>query len=591
MLRSPTQVEPELLRLCRSGQWLAVSQRSQSHPYEAAPSESALHGHGATVLSLAVRIGAPRDVVQSLLNASFQQIEVLHQRSTILIEALRHRASFEVIECLLQAARHHQGAFQNRIDVLGFRDDLGRTALHYMVERTKESFEKGEVDIGNSHLFRSILQGRPESVHTLDCDGNTPLVLLLLLPEVQDTECRLPIEEEISRMVQLMVSASSWVASISRLLPEPWHDSRCATSDGSPTPLYYAILHGRSLGTIDTLISANRKVGLNACAARITQHREVPLHTAITTRASLQVVARLLEAYPEAVLQADVFGLTPMDWMWIRHVIDWNTENTSSVALVSRGRHLSRLFLDWHGEVSRDLIHNEFDIHLSRTPLKQVTNNLVDLMELLLSTASAVATHDATSTHSLINAACIVPCPLAMVSLAVDQSDQGALQTPDARHRRLPLHWAASRLGYAGNFPVGFTQHIQRVVEPSAVPLLVSRFPAACAVADGHGQLPLHIALDAARHFREIALVSPTQARLTVEEVNTTEGEVLSVLVTTYPDSLEQTDCKTGLLPFQLAAVGPGARLDTIYVLLRQLPSLLGVEARPNALVPMLLET
>jgi hypothetical protein len=76
-----------------------------------------------------------------------------------------------------------------------------------------------------------------------------------------------------------------------------------------------------------------------------------------------------------------------------------------------------------------------------------------------------------------------------------------------------------------------------------------------------------------------------------MEEVDTTEGEVLSALVTTYPDSLEQTDCKTGLLPFQLAAVGPGARLDTIYVLLRQLPSLLGAEALPNALVPMLLET
>jgi hypothetical protein len=67
-----------------------------------------------------------------------------------------------------------------------------------------------------------------------------------------------------------------------------------------------------------------------------------------------------------------------------------------------------------------------------------------------------------------------------------------------------------------------------------------------------------------------------------VEEVNTTEDEVLSVLVTTCPDSLERSDGKTGLLPFQLAAVGPGARLNTIFVLLRQLPSLLGAEVGSN---------
>jgi hypothetical protein len=242
MLRSLTSVEPELLRLCRGRQWQAVSRRSQSHPYEATPSESALHGHGTTVLSLAVRIGAPREVVQSLLKSSFHQIEVIHKRSTVLIEALRHRASFEVVDYLLQAASHHQAAFQGRIDVLGFRDDLGRTALHYMVERTKLSFEKGEVDPGNWHLFRTILQGRPESVHTLDSDGNTPLVLLLLLPKVQDAECRFAIEEEISRMVELMVSASSWVASISRLLPEPWHDSQLQTGLLLPCTMLFCMV-------------------------------------------------------------------------------------------------------------------------------------------------------------------------------------------------------------------------------------------------------------------------------------------------------------------------------------------------------------
>ncbi|CAB9496168.1 expressed unknown protein [Seminavis robusta] len=592
MLRSIISPELELFRLCRCRNWVAVRQRAESHPVEATPSESALQGHCPTALSLAARLGAPREAIKALLGASFEQIEVVHRGSTLLIEALRHRASGEVLDTLLQAVLHHRATSRSNIDILGLRDELlGRTALHYMVERAKHAFESGTVNPSNWKLFQAMLHARPESVHALDSDGNTPLVLLLLLPRVQFVGYEFAIEEEIFRMVHSMVSASPWVASMSRLLPEPWHDARHAHSgmDGSPTPLYLAILHGRSVGVVDSLINANRKVGIDACAARISQYNEVPLHTAISTQASLAVVTRLLEESPSQVLETDSGGLSPVDWIWIRHVVDWKTESTPAM-LVSRGRYIGSQFGDWHGEVSRSIIqeHNYADVPQPQRPaLKEVTKNLLRLMEALLPVAAGNTSDTTFQNWSLLNAACAMPCPLAMVSLALDQSGPNALRTSDVAYQRLPLHWAASRLGFAGNYPLGYTRHLQRLVEPTAVPLLVVRYAPACAIPDGHGQLPVHIVIDSARRYRAAAHAYGSQngQTLTTQEVDAMEDEALNVLVGTYPDSLEQRDGRSRLFPFQQAAVGPGARLNTVYCLLRLLPSLLNGEIDRDTMV------
>jgi len=102
--------EPELVRLCRSKTWVTVSLRSRSHPKEATPTEANLRGEGnGTVLSVAVRCGAPCHVLASLLQANRHQIGIVHKsRGTILHEALKHRVADDVMKYLLQMMIQYQ---------------------------------------------------------------------------------------------------------------------------------------------------------------------------------------------------------------------------------------------------------------------------------------------------------------------------------------------------------------------------------------------------------------------------------------------------------------------------------------------------
>ena len=83
---------------------------------------------------------------------------------------------------------------------------------------------------------------------------------------------------------------------------------------------------------------------------------------------------------------------------------------------------------------------------------------------------------------------------------------------------------------------------------------------------DSSGQLPLHIAIDAAkedRHSGENGF-----------DENYAE-DILETLLDAYPESVGEKDSSCGLLPFQQAAVGPGSKLETVYYLLQRDPALL----------------
>lgn len=587
--------ESELLRLCMSKKWAAVSMRSQSHPFEAAPSELAIRGKGTTALGIAVRSGAPRDTIQLLVEANIDQVAIVHfRRGNILTEAIAHGASDEVLDYLLRAIIHYQSTRPGCFDILGVIDDLGRTALHSMVERAKQAFEAGQKNPSNWYIFRNLLMARPDSIIALDKDGNTPLVSLLLHTSLETCGWT---EQEICRMVQLMVSYKPCVAAIARTLPEPWNklmrsgleEETKIPGNGNPTPLYYAILYGRSLRTIEALLKANQKVG-NPSSTIVTHYHEVPLHIAISRQSSLKIISKILQDCPESTLWADLYGLTPIDWLWIRHVMDWFAGETPPS--ISQSRHLAGRFIEWHENVTKWICSDmevTGDTHPLRSPrsvigevprpLKRVTEDLLDRMRILLPGAAAAA-HPGTTfeSWSLVHAACYVQCPLAMVHLAIENSDPRLLSQADDYCGRLPLHYATSRLGgYAANFPVGFSREVKHLVEASTIPSLVCKCKVACCMLDRNSQLPLHILLDAARYFREMtqsASCSESAARFEAYEIDSMEDEAIISLVAGYPECLECRDGKSQLLPFQQAAIGPGARLDTVYFLLRQLPSL-----------------
>lgn len=588
--------EPELVRLCRAKTWISVSERSMSHPTEATPTDSAVRGEGSTALSVAVRSRAPIQVIQQLLTANFFQIGVTHKvRGSVLHEALKHRASDAVLHCLIRAAiayeENPRTGNGGNYGLLGHKDELGRTALHYVVDRTVRSLDRGERCQENWNIVRTLVQAFPPSVSSIDADGNTPLILLLLIPKFRDDIGGLELEHEVFRLVQLMVTLCPKAISVSRRLPRPWHyQFKCeghaplVHGDGVPSPLSCALLHGRSIDTVELLLEANRQTGVSGCRTIVTHHREIPLHIAATMRCSAKVLWTLAREDAEVVGVADLNGLTALDWVWARHVLDWCTSTDPfAPVMVSRRRYLNAHFLEWHERVSKQYLGVDKSMETSRNRVvramaaslkEDISNRMSIILPMMVSqhfhTVEGLMIDGDGVQLPLVHAACLVNCPLAMVQLAIDSSPCH-VKSKDELMERLPLHYAATRTGYVAQYPVGVSCNVQRIEEVSAIALILARFPEACRVTDSYGQLPLHIAIDNAKRGGENEELchDPTKLERQHSEIH--------LLLDRYPDSLHRRDGKTTLFPFLQAAEGPAADASLTYMLLRRDPSLLRV--------------
>jgi hypothetical protein len=636
------QLQPELLDLCRCRKWVAVALRSQSHPFEATPNEACLRGEGSTALSLAVRWGAPRHVLSALLEANVHQIGITHRlRGSILHDASRHRSSYEVFEYLLQRTIDYQETVleqdSNRLianratpefrhvtvqnsrpiagpNLLGIKDYLGRTVLHYLVEQVKRS--KRQYSPGRNSVlsfFCSILKACPLAIQVADGDGNTPLLLLLILEPTHirgDKECVLDIE--IRRIVEAMLSYSPSVSIITRKLPRPWRfhafvlsnrntdtasanpnsTSKSATTEGAMTPLYYALLHGRSSETVSLLLRASRHVDVCGSSVIVTPHHEISLHIAVTTRAPLSVMCDVFHDAPDAVLVPDVYGLTSIDWIWIRHVRDWFADSAVDFAanrIISRRRLLTTQYPEWHeasssidniraalteGTEGTDQNDQEDGPSYSRAAGLKA---LLELMKVLLPGAAKEIAKDFCRNEpwGLLRACCFVPCPVGMIRVALiidSEASQRELRTRDRVHGRYPLHYASERCtGYCANIAVGVTQKVETLQERCflAMEAVLPPFPQACWVPDFHGQLPLHIVIDAAKQYRHDIVASSGAEDARVPEILAVE-----LLLSHYPFALGKRDGKTKLFPWQQAAVDKDASLEVIYYLLRREPTL-----------------
>ena len=446
MLRTlqPTR-EAELLRLCRTRKWMGATLRSQSHPFEATPNEVCLRGEGSTVLSLAVRLGAPRDVLQSLLAANLHQIGITHRlRGSILHDALKHGVSSDVFSYLLEQlidyqvrildcdsrklsrCRHRSRDFlpvsvqsvqENRPvggpDLLGCQDDLGRTVLHCLVEQIKKSSKsslKQRWSLSSTlQCIRTVLHAYPTIVKMRDADGNTPLLLILCAapfhakgPESAE------LETKIYHVTETILSASPASTGIARKMPRPWRfhtafpsllrpvwstwpkQNRSIHTEGALTPLYYSILNGRSPDTVKLLVGANHQIGVCGSSLLVTPHHEVCLHIAMTTGAPISVVETIFRDDPKAALVPDVCGLTCIDWLWIRHVLGLfaDPQEFMSNRVISRRRLINSHFLDWHQSASTDSTRSNEN---SRTrEASEQWNDLLQRMKILLPGTAAV---------------------------------------------------------------------------------------------------------------------------------------------------------------------------------------------------------
>lgn len=573
MLKTLTPVEPELVRLCRSKKWVSMACRCESHPHEAEPTRLALQGAGTTALAIAVRSGAPIGAIRALVQASVNQLSIVHHFSgTILHEALKHRAPYNVLQYLLQSVIHHERVHSHgcgdteHLGLLGKRDQQERNVLHNMVVRAMRCIEDGDGDREGMYImFRSLLLAYPQAISEMDRDGNSPLVLALLIPGFDNSVRNEQDEAYVHRMVQLMVTTCPVAATVSQNVTahNQWKrqgeqtdcDSPKPRGSGAPTPLTYAILYGRSERTVQLLLEAHRKVGANPCLTLASGYREVPLHLAITMRSPPSLVQDLIEYDPSSIQVRDMHNLTPLDWVWIRHVLDWcATEDTPSI-MPSMRRLLPSFFTGYHDRTVKEM-------QGENSGTKSVLlDSLLERMRLFLPAAARVLIKKESMLEqqdqewSLLHSACAVSCPLVVVRLACS-TDKKNLAIPDVRTGRLPLHYAAARGGYRLTVPVGVSRDLRTLSEPSPALQVARMFVQATRVADGYNQLPLHIAIDTAKREDE------------------DEATVVAELLRLYPDSLERRDGKTNLFPFLQAACSPNASLNMTFLLLHKNPTL-----------------
>jgi hypothetical protein len=339
------------------------------------------------------------------------------------------------------------------------------------------------------------------------------------------------------------------------------------------------LLNGRSLELILLLLKHLQMFTPPFCDAVVTQFHEVPLHIAISTRAPLSIIYHLATDCPHAVLVEDIYGLSSIDWLWIRHVLDWHTNplDVSSSRIISRRRLLDNHFLEWQTVASNHIpIGDTTAVLVNPVAVRGLQEDLLQRIKLLLPLAATVLakndSYDQTDHWSLIHATCYVSCPIAMVRAALYMLDETrySIRTKDLKAGRLPLHYAAARAGYTATVPVGIARSVQVIRERSAVFDVAKAYPEACFEPDNTGQLPLHIAIDASKQTR-----APLLGGDIISEVDQEEQAILSELLSYNPGALEHRDGKTRLYPWQQAATGYGCSISTIYFLLRLQPTLL----------------
>jgi hypothetical protein len=395
--------------------------------------------------------------------------------------------------------------------------------------------------------------------------------LVLLLSQHSDT-LEEELEQEIFSMVQYLVRHFPEVVAHARRMPRPWRFPAMSlpASQGRElpvsSPLYYAILCRRTQPTIQALLQTHEEIGINGCTSVVTQHSEVCLHVAVTMRAPLAVLDLIARADPTAVQALDIYNLTPVDWLWMTHIIDWHNATNRRL---SQRRFLGRDYLDWHDFVTTRIPYqpDRYDPQSADT-VHQMQRDFLARLKVML---TAFFRDDEDKGDGLLPWVCQLPnIPYGMLKmvLEMDPMVQGDIRRRDAGGR-YPLHHASTRVrGYRVSLPLGVTRGVQTLKEDKKslhIEDLVKIFPSACRTLDDWGQLPLHIAIDAAKRDRLSTEVAGD---------NDYTNAVLQTFLGEYPGAISQRDGKTMLLPWQQAAEGRGAHLDTIFQLLRREPAL-----------------
>ena len=373
-----------------------------------------------------------------------------------------------------------------------------------------------------------------------------------------------------------------------------------------PNALHAAITHHRSVATIEKLLTANPSSNRSAYAI-VTQQLETPLHVAVTVRAPVAVIRLLLEHGPEAVIAGDRHSLTPLDWVWIRHVLDRahlvgksnsrddGDSDAESVAATlphfepnrpyARRTIPSPFLQNWKDAAKEiELLSEAMNDNNKGTKRMRVgsftnyratTGALWERMSFMLPVAAREmyrlleqSQDEMSEEWPVYHAASYVPCPVPLLDLAFFYyPDQ--VQQKDARGF-LPIHYTASCPYHDTSFdlPESMTsgvspyiraQHQTTFCDLSPIPKVIKHYPEAASIVTPDGRLPLHIALEMIKDHQSTFRVACQSQVLTPlsSQNDAVPWEVSRFIIRSFIEvntaAFEQQDPQTRLYPFQMA--------------------------------------
>jgi hypothetical protein len=516
-----------------------------------------------------------------------------------------------------------------------------------------------------------IVTAYPESLTFIDTDGHNPLMAALIAPppgSFAPKDSASFVDRNILRLVSMFCKCCPFAAeqsttpnqimgimsgaSLQRVARggirhvNRQHEVLTPSEDGNrtaeneeknvsvntgPNALYLAIVYKRSIDTIETILAANPSSN-RAAYAIVTQQLETPLHVAVTVRAPLTVIQLLLKFGPEAVIAGDRHNLTPLDWVWIRHVLDRahlagrsnrrddednESDATSVEATLPRfepnrpfaRRTIPSPFLqNWKDAASEiEMLSEAMNSNTKATKRMRVgsftnyrvtTGALWERVSLMLPVAAREMYHlleqtvdDTSEEWPVYHAASYVPCPVPLLDLAFFYYPDQVKQK-DSRGF-LPIHLAASNPYHdvtfdlpdsmtSGVSPYIRAQHRTSFGELSPIPRVIKHSPPeASNVVTPDGRLPLHIALEMIKDHQSTFRVA-CQGRVFATSVSRPirdaswefSRSIIRSLVDAGTIGFERQDPQTLLYPFMQAAVGNNADVDLIFLLLREHPSI-----------------
>ncbi len=413
--------------------------------------------------------------------------------------------------------------------------------------------------------------------------------------------------------------------------------SETITGNIKHNPLSHALMHGRHFSSIELLMEASRSShttwhtghfncdwndnqnegpqshGVDQCCMTIVSRDfEIPLHIAVTMRASSDVVRHVLLAASDAAAVPDRCDLTPICWTWMRFVIDEmerhpNVPSRPPLVRASKRRYIpsnfpqaSEFYTDkMYGkvhelcsEIKRLGFHseamfqeNEIEREM-RLKILYLLPCAAESLSTLCPEKSVIPGIESVTEWSPLHSAAFLVCPRAVVLQSI-ASNTSNLRKKDSLGNT-PLHLLVAREVYTKEILLGVTSAPHRICEHSAVPDLLSLYPNATEVINNNGQLPLHIAIDFEKKQNarkpnddmtscssRLIHQAPSPIHSNAEEMKKTlERSTALYLAQFDPGSLEIKDGLTGLYPALQAAAGPSSVLDIVFSLLRECPSL-----------------